>query len=108
MELKELHDFVKAEDQRLRDLYPYETKKEMIMARMVKITEEVGELSEQVLKSLAFQRKEKMVDVKKEDLAEELIDVLITAFLLAEAFEVDIEAAIEQKVEKIKKRLYNQ
>lgn len=107
MELKELHDFVKAEDQRLRDLYPYETEKEMIMARMVKITEEVGELSEQVLKSLAFQRKEKMIDVKKEDLAEELIDVLITSFLLAEAFEVDMESAIEKKVEKIKKRLYN-
>lgn len=107
MKLKELHDFVKAEDQRLRDLYPYETRKEMIMARMMKITEEVGELSEQVLKSLAFQRKEKMIDVKKEDLDEELVDVLITTLLLAEACEADIETAIEKKVEKIKKRLYN-
>jgi NTP pyrophosphatase (non-canonical NTP hydrolase) len=90
----------------LRDLYDYKTEKEMIMARMCKITEEVGELSEQVLKSLGFQRKEKMIDVNKEDLAEELVDVLITSFLLGEAFEVDIEMAIEKKVEKIKNRLY--
>ena len=104
MNLSELHDFVKSENQRLRDLYSYQTEKEMILARMCKLTEEVGELSEQVLKSLSFQRKEKMIDVKKEDLAEELVDVLITAFLLGEAFEVDIEDAIEKKVEKIKKR----
>jgi NTP pyrophosphatase (non-canonical NTP hydrolase) len=90
----------------LRDLYDYKTEKEMIMARMCKTTEEVGELSEQVLKSLGFQRKEKMIDVNKEDLAEELVDVLITSFLLGEAFEVDIEMAIEKKVEKIKNRLY--
>jgi len=105
MELKELHEFVKSEDQRLRDLYPYQTDKEMILARMCKLVEETGELSEQVLKSLGFQRKEKMIDVKKEDLDEELVDVLITAFLLGEAFDVDIEEAIAKKVKKIKERL---
>ncbi|MFA5020592.1 MAG: MazG nucleotide pyrophosphohydrolase domain-containing protein [Patescibacteria group bacterium] len=106
MELKELHDFVKSEDHRLRDLYPDQTLKERILSRMCKLTEEVGELSEQVLKSLAMQRKEKMVDVKKEDLEDELVDVLITTFLLSEILEVNIETAIENKVEKIKKRNY--
>jgi len=104
MKLSELHDFVKSENQRLRDLFSYQTEKEYMLSRMCKLTEEVGELSEQVLKSLSFQRKEKMIDVKKEDLAEELVDVLITAFLLGEAFQVDIDEAIEKKVEKIKKR----
>jgi NTP pyrophosphatase (non-canonical NTP hydrolase) len=106
MEIKELYEFVRSEDKRLRDLYSYQTDKEMVLARMCKLTEEVGELSEQVLKSLSFQRKEKMIDVKKEDLAEELVDVLITAFLVGEAFEVNIDEASEKKVEKIKNRLY--
>lgn len=106
MELKELHDFVKSEDYRLRDLYPEQTHKERILSRMCKLTEEVGELSEQVLKSLAMQRKEKMIDVRKEDLEEELVDVLITTFLLSEILEADIEIAIENKVNKIKNRNY--
>jgi len=106
MELKELHDFVKSEDYRLRDLYPDQTLKEGILSRMCKLTEEVGELSEQVLKSLAMQRKEKMINVRKEDLEDELVDVLITAFLLSEILEVNIETAIKNKVEKIKKRNY--
>lgn len=107
MELKELHDYVKFEDQRLRDLYPYGSDKELVLHRMCKLTEEVGELSEQVLKSLSFQRKEKMLDVKRGDLEDELVDVLITAFLLGESLSVDMEKAIGVKVDKIKNRNYN-
>lgn len=106
MELKELHDFVKSEDYRLRSLYPGHTKKEMILARMCKLSEEIGELSEQVLKTLAFQRKEKMIDLKKEDLEDEFTDVLITLFLLSEIMEVDLEKEMGRKVEKIKSRNY--
>ena len=104
MDLKELHEFVRSEDHRLRDLYPEQTHKERILSRMCKLTEETGELAEQVLKTLAMQRKEKMIDVKKEDLEEELVDVLITAFLLSEILEVNIDDAIEKKVNKIKNR----
>lgn len=106
MELKELHDFVKSEDYRLRNLYPGHTNKEMILARMCKLSEEIGELSEQVLKTLAFQRKEKMIDLKKEDLEDEFTDVLITLFLLSEIMEVDLEKEMGRKVEKIKSRNY--
>jgi len=106
MDLKELHEFVRSEDHRLRDLYPEQTHKERILSRMCKLTEETGELAEQVLKTLAMQRKEKMIDVKKEDLEEELVDVLITAFLLSEILEVNIDDAIEKKVNKIKNRNY--
>jgi len=71
-------------------------------ARMVKLSEEVGELASEVLAAEGDQRKSKLEDKKPEDLEDEFADVLITLFLLAKSYDIDMLAATERKVEKIR------
>lgn len=73
-------------------------------ARMVKLSEEVGELAAEVLAAEGDQRKEKLVDKTREDLEAEFGDVFITLFLLAKSYDIDVFAAASAKMEKIQKR----
>ena len=75
-----------------------------ILARTVKLSEELGELSNEVLMRHDNQRKEKLKNHNMNNLPEEFADVIITTFLLAKAMGVDIEKGLERKVEKINKR----
>ncbi|HLD06457.1 MAG TPA: MazG-like family protein [Candidatus Nanoarchaeia archaeon] len=45
-----------------------------------------------------------MDDHDKENLPEEIADVIITALLLAKSMDIDIEKALEKKVEKVNNR----
>ena len=105
MKLEELRQFIKTEDKRLRERfgnYPDEEKR--ILARTVKLTEELGELSSEVLNFNSMQRVEKLEKFKADNLPHEFADVVITTLLLAEVMGVDIEKALEDKIEKINKR----
>jgi len=107
MTLQELLDFIKSEDQRLIEHFGKGADKEkIILARTVKLTEELGELCDEVLTFNKDQRKEKLENYNKENLPEEFADVIITAFLLAKVMRVDIEKALEKKVKKIINRKY--
>lgn len=106
MDLKELLQFVKDEDLRLRARFNTEEEGFRILSRMCKVTEEVGELSNEILKSLGSQRTDKLANVSKEDLADEFADVMISTLLLANITEVDIEQALLAKIEKIRNRSY--
>lgn len=103
MEIDELLKFIEWENDRLRKLYGFNAK-QMKHPSMLKIVEEVGELSEQVLKSDNIQRKEKIVDTEK--IGHEFADVLITTLLLASTMNIDIKNALEEKIIKIKSRKY--
>ena len=104
MQLKDFKKFIKKEDKRLRKKFPKEKEDKRILARMVKITEEVGELADEVLGYGLMQRREKNYKYKKEELLEEFADVVITIFLLAEVMKVDVGRALEKKIKKINKR----
>jgi len=105
MELKDLLKFIEIEDERLKKYYGgYDDQEKRILARTVKLTEELGELCDEVLAYNSLQRKQKLDNHDKENLPEEFADVIITALLLAKAMNVDIEAALEKKVEKVNKR----
>ena len=105
MELKELLRFIEIEDERIKKYYgSYSDQEKRILARTVKLTEELGELCDEVLAHHSFQRKQKLENHDEENLPEEFTDVIITALLLAKAMDVDIEKALEKKVEKINKR----
>ena len=105
MELKELLRFIEIEDERIKKYYgSYSDQEKRILARTVKLTEELGELCDEVLAHHSFQRKQKLENHDEENLSEEFTDVIITALLLAKAMDVDIEKALEKKVEKINKR----
>lgn len=89
---------------RLKKKFPNENEDKRILARMVKITEEVGELADEVLSHNSLQRKEKLDKYNKNDLLEEFADVVITTFLLAEIMKVDIEKALKMKIKKMNEK----
>lgn len=98
MEIKELKKFIKKEDKRLLKKYP-ESKDKRILARMIKITEEVGELADEILSFDQIKKKDKSDKKnKKQEISEEFADVVITTFLLAETMKIDIEKALKEKI----------
>ena len=105
MELKELLKFIEIEDERLKKYYGgYSDQEKRILARTVKLTEELGELCDEILAHNSMQRKQKLDNHNKDNLSEEFADVIITTLLLAKAMNVDIEKALERKIEKVNKR----
>ena len=105
MEFKDLLRFIEIEDERLKKYYgSYPDQEKRILARTVKLTEELGELCNEVLAHNSMQRKQKLDNHNKDNLPEEFADVIITTLLLAKAMNVDIEKALERKIEKVNKR----
>ncbi len=105
MDLKKLLQFIATEDERLKKYYgSYPDQEKRILARTVKLSEELGELCDEVLSFNAMQRKTKLENHNGENLSEEFVDVLITTLLLAKAMDVDIEKALKNKIVKINKR----
>jgi NTP pyrophosphatase (non-canonical NTP hydrolase) len=103
MELKELLDFIDIENKRLRQQFKIDDEK-MVLAQAVKMTEEVGELCSEILSHKNLQRSKKLENHDKENIKEEFADTVITTLLLAKSMDVDIEKALESKIEKINKR----
>lgn len=105
MELKDLLQFINTEDERLKKYYGGSTDQEKrILVRTVKMTEEIGELCDEVLAHNALQRKEKLEAHDSANLSDEFADVVITTSLLAKAMDIDIVKALENKIAKVNKR----
>src|SRR3989338_3685186 len=96
MDFKSLKKFIKKQDERLRKQFPYEDEEKLVFARAVKMTEEMGELCDEVLSFSSRQRKEKMEKHNPDNLNEEFADVVITVFLLANAMGVDISKSLDK------------
>ena len=105
MTFDDLNDFIVERDAIYRSWKEGEaTEKERILARMAKLTEEVGELSEEVLGSLGYQRQAKLDARTPHSLENELADVVITTMLLAKSMGVDMPKALEWTMNKIRTR----
>ena len=105
MKLKELLKFIEIENERLKKYYGgYSDQEKRILARTVKLTEELGELCDEILAHNSMQRKQKLDNYNKDNLPEEFADIIITTLLLAKAMNVDIEKALKRKIEKVNKR----
>ena len=70
----------------------------------MKLNEEVGELCNDILAVLKLQRKSKLAKFDKRNIYEEFADVIITTIALAIVAGVDIERALNDKLDKIEKR----
>ena len=103
MEFKEIVHWINKIDQKLNEQY-HDKKEIQILARTVKLSEEVGELCTEVLAHQGLQRKDKLEAHKTENITEECADVIFTTLLLAKAMNLDIEEGIKRKIEKINKR----
>ena len=105
MELRSLLRFVEIEDKKLKDRYSsHSREEEIVLARTVKLGEEFGELCDEVLAHSSLQRRTKLDDHSKENLPGEFADVIITTLLLAKTMNVDIEKALEEKMQKLHRR----
>lgn len=107
MTIKELLQFIKDEDERLKARYKTGGKshhEKRSLARTVKLAEELGELCEEILAANGDQRQEKLDKIEKGNLGEEFANVLITTLLLAKEMDVDVELALKEKIKKIEKR----
>lgn len=78
------------------------TKKEKdVLMKTVKLQEEVGELANEILASLALQRKSKLAKFEKRNLYAEFGDVILATASLANTLGVDLDRAVRNKLEKI-------
>lgn len=81
-----IDEHIHAIDQFFHETRPGQSSNERLFSRTIKLTEEVGEVSEAVLQEAGEQRNNKETG----DLDSELADVLITTLLIASTRESDI------------------
>ncbi len=101
---KDFRDWLTVQSARLNRVFPSATPREEILARLAKLTEEVGELADEVLANSGNQRKEKLALKESHALSSEFADVVITSCLLAEQMGVDVADALTHKIVKINER----
>ena len=108
LKLEELQKFIQVEHQRLIKIAGsgFDEHKRSL-ARTVKLMEELGELSNEIMAYYNDQRKEKISGNIKEKIAEECADVIIVTLLLAENINIDVYAALKEKIQKIRQRNLN-
>lgn len=105
MTIKDLQQFAQLENERLGKLFNTTGNTEKrILSQMVKLSEEVGELAEQVLANSSVQRKGKKNTLNRAELEYEFADVLLVTILLADLMGVDIGKSLLGKIDKINKR----
>jgi NTP pyrophosphatase (non-canonical NTP hydrolase) len=83
---------------------PFETltkKEKDILSKTVKLSEEVGELSNEILSTLSLQRKSKLERSDKKNMYEEFADVILSTVALANSMGVDLDRAVKAKLEKV-------
>lgn len=102
MTLEEFQKFIDEQDALFRSLKKGGTGMEAIFARTVKLGEEYGELCDAILATAGDHRKGKLK--KKVDLEGEFADVVIVAFLIAKAMNVDMRKALADKTKKIRSK----
>jgi NTP pyrophosphatase (non-canonical NTP hydrolase) len=100
----EFLDYIELENQRLQQRFPQLDAEKARLARMVKLSEEMGELADHILALSGLQRSEKLKSFDKKDLAGEFADLVITTFLVAKSADVDIIQALEDKIPELNRR----
>jgi len=104
METQNLIDFAKMEHERLVTHFKVKGDPKTRYTMLAKLMEEVGELSEAILKTDALQRGEKLREPP--DLAGEFADVILSTMVLSQELKIDMQAALQTKIAKIRARKY--
>lgn len=104
MDIKTLEEEVKKTGAKLD--YTLSTPREKeILAKTVKLNEEVGELCNDILSILRLQRKAKLDNFDKRNIYQEFADVLISLMQLAASANVDMDRAVKDKLKIINERI---
>lgn len=101
MQLEELLSTIKKLNQALIDRHPKLRldQDKQVLARVAKVSEEYGELVDEILSSLNLQRDDKLSHFDKSNLSLEFVDVFITLLLLGDTLDIDMKKAIELRLE---------
>ena len=102
----ELQTWIRAQSKKLTEAYraPSVTDREWVYARILKLTEEIGELSAELLADSGWQRQDKLETHGDDSIMNEIADVLICTLLLAEVLKIDPSIALRKKIAKLDKR----
>lgn len=104
MKLSELLEEYQAISTFLNEEWPLQDKNHRTFARMMKLFEELGELSDEILTSMNLQRSSKVAKFSQTNVEDEFADVLASVLLLAIELEVDVEEVIKRKIDFTKER----
>lgn len=88
----------------LQERWPLKNPQQRTFARIMKIVEELGELSDEVLTSMNLQRKSKIERFSKQNVEDEFADVLGSLILLAVELDIDVEEVMQRKIKFTRER----
>jgi NTP pyrophosphatase (non-canonical NTP hydrolase) len=72
-----------------------------VLARAAKVSEEYGELMDEILSDLGLQRADKLAAYNRQKLEKEYGDVVITLFLLGLSLDLDLSKVITARLKEI-------
>ena len=105
MQLDKIIDEYKKISQFLNTRWPLKDEKQRIFARTMKIVEELGELSDEILTSMNLQRNSKIANFSRENLEDEFADVMGSLILFGIELNIDIGQVVERKITYTRQRL---
>lgn len=82
----------------LNGRWPLKDNQQYIFARIMKLVEELGELSDEILTSMNLARDSKIAKFSRENMEDEFADVLASLILLAIELDIDVEKVIKRKI----------
>jgi NTP pyrophosphatase (non-canonical NTP hydrolase) len=99
MKLSELIEQYQAISTFLNEEWPLKDKNHRTFARMMKLFEELGELSDEILTSMNLQRSSKVAKFSHQNVEDEFAEVLASVLLLAIELDIDVEEVIQRKID---------
>lgn len=82
----------------LNERWPLKNHEQRTFARTMKIMEELGELSDEILTSMNLQRNTKIEKFSRTNVEDEFADVLGSLILLGIELDIDIEEVMKKKI----------
>lgn len=88
----------------LNNKWPLKDQDHRTFARIMKIVEELGELSDEILTSMNLQRNSKIAQFSHQNIEDEFADVVGSLILLGIELDIDFEEAMQRKIELTRER----
>lgn len=82
----------------LNSQWPLKNEDHRVFARTMKIMEELGELSDEILTSMNLQRNTKIEKFSRENVEDEFADVMGSLILLGIELDIDVEKVMKKKI----------
>lgn len=70
-----------------------------VLARSAKVSEEYGELMDEVLSHLSLQRRDKLNAYKRDNLAKEYADTVLALYLLGLSLDLNIDQVVSNRLD---------